>query len=434
MDNYNKKWDVVIAGAGPAGLTAAIAAKRLGAEVLLIEKNGFVGGLASSGIPLATFHDNQGNQVIKGIPEEIIDYLVKKGASLGHVSSSKAHTASMTPLLPEETKYYFHKLISDYEIDLLLECCVIGTANNDDRIIGLELYGKEGKFFVEGKIFIDCTGDGAIIHEAQASYDVGRNSDGLCQSMTLQFTLNNVNVDKASEYFTKQIYKTNRPGNNFPSIIHIMGKLKTEIKNFEFWAMSLHENELTVNATDMARYNPLLTEDITKAHYEGRKQINYIHETLKKDIKGFEKSYISASFNFMGIRESRRLNGVYSLTKNDVIEGRRFKDVIAKSGYCMDMHSPVGKGIKFTFIKDSSSYDIPYRCLIPDKINGILVAGRCISASHEALSSVRVMANCMAMGQAAGTAAYLSVKESKEPRDIDVSVLQNILEDNGVIL
>ncbi|MDD5013797.1 MAG: FAD-dependent oxidoreductase [Atribacterota bacterium] len=436
-----KEYDVIVVGAGPAGITAALSAKRQDVSVLLVEENGFLGGLAASGTPLATFHNFIGDkQIVKGVPQMIVDKLIAEGACMGHIKTAGiSHVGSVTPIIPEEAKLAFHEMLYEAGIDILLETKMFNAILSENRVTGIYVFGRSGIEQFSGKFFVDCSGDGDLIAASGAEFDVGRAHDNLCQSMTLQFILGNVDVKKGARFFDKNIWHAIRPEDKKASIIHISGDMdKGDIEGTRykgFWAMSLHPNELMVTvATDIAGKNPLSAKELTEAHLIGRRQIKRVYSILKQNVPGFENSYVSASHSVMGVRESRRLRGLYSVTREDVISGAKFNDVIGVNGYCIDMHDPEGKGISFEFSNNYITNHIPYRSLIPKKIDGLLVAGRCISASHEALAALRVMANCMSTGQAAGTAAALCVRQNILARELDIERLQSTLKEEGAIL
>ena len=186
-------------------------------------------------------------------------------------------------------------------------------------------------------------------------------------------------------------------------------------------------DEVLVNCTRVQGLDGTNVEDLTRAEEEGRRQVMMMAQFLKENIPGFEKAAISSVATQIGIRETRRIDGLYSLTADDVIEGRKFDDGIAKSGYPIDIHDPTGKGVTASWINGDGAFDIPYRCLVPKRIDNLLAAGRCISTSHEALATTRLTPSSMATGQAAGTAAALAYRSRKRPSELDVLELQQEL-------
>ncbi len=194
------------------------------------------------------------------------------------------------------------------------------------------------------------------------------------------------------------------------------------------------DDEVLVNTTRVQGLNGLDVEELTEAEDLGRKQVMMVANFMTNNLPGFEKASISNVGAQIGIRETRRIDGVYALEAEDVIRGRRFDDVIARSGYPIDIHDPSGKGVTAAWVQGDGAYDIPYRCLLPKEISNLLVGGRCISTSHEALATTRLTPSCMATGQAAGTAAGLAVKHGVTPADINIAMLQRELLLAGVVL
>lgn len=440
-------YDVLVAGGGPAGIVAAIAAAREGARVLLAEQNGFLGGLAATGLPLLSFHSLSGTQVFAGIAQEMVDRLQSMGGSLGHVrGGADAHVGTMTPIYPEVFKLLAENLVEEAGVDVLLHAKVMDACLEEAKVTGVLLAAKEGVLEVRADVTVDATGDADVLAHAGGGFAYGRDKDGRVQSMTTLFTLCDVDVDEAARHFPKEIFRARRPGESGEAIIHIAGSLgpwRQEAgdeypfpdEEHALWAMCLHPGELKLNLTDIIEGDSVSSSGYTRAEQEGRRQAWAAFKFLKKYVPGFAHCWLSSLSHTVGSRESRRIRGLYELSADDILSCRKFADVIARAAYCMDMHSPEGKGITFTFQKESGeTYDIPYRCLIPEKIDGLVVAGRCISASHEALASTRVMAICMALGEAAGRAAALAAGTGLEPRKLKAATLQEKLKESGSLL
>lgn len=194
------------------------------------------------------------------------------------------------------------------------------------------------------------------------------------------------------------------------------------------------DDEVLVNTTRVQGLDGTNVEDLTEAEELGRKQVLAVADFMRSSLPGFEKASISSVGTQIGIRETRRIDGLYALQVDDVVQGRRFDDVIARSGYPIDIHDPSGKGVTAAWVQGDGAYDIPYRCLLPKRVRNLLTGGRCISTTHEALATTRLTPSCMATGQAAGSAAGLAVKHNAAPADIDVAELQRMLEEDGALL
>ncbi|MCK4245133.1 MAG: FAD-dependent oxidoreductase, partial [Candidatus Omnitrophica bacterium] len=281
---------------------------------------------------------------------------------------------------------------------------------------------KSGRQAISGDIFIDATGDGDIFAKAGIPFEKGRLKDGLTQSMGLMFRLGNVNKKPPGKEIIDLARKAIEDGS-----------LPAYRVSFGSQGSTIRENEVSVNVTRIPGDGTNIY-DLTNAEIRGRKDVKTIVKFFRENIPGYENCYL-ISTGVIGVRETRRLVGEYIFTREDVLEGRKFKDVIARGAWGIDIHSPEGKPEDLTqWPEEGISYDIPYRCLLPKRIDNLIVAGRCISATHEAMASLRVMPTCMAMGQAAGTAAALSMKEETALSSLDVRKLQKVLREQGANL
>lgn len=433
-------YDVIVAGGGPAGLMAGIASARVGAKTLLVEREGYLGGMAATGLPLLVFHDQSGRIVINGLPQEFVSRLQAVGGSPGHVSNGvKAHIYSMTSVYPEEVKYVAMEMFLEAGGCLMLQTNIVSAIASEKKLEGLVVHNASGLQTIHAKVTIDCTGNGDVISHSGAAFAKGQVDDGKVQSMTLLFVLGGVDVVKASKYFQEKLFEVVPPGEKEKRLIHFAGTLEPWRRKtpndflFEsgdthfFRAMILKPGILLINLTDVSKLDPTSGNDITTAEVEARQQVFQLKEFLRKHVPGFQDCYLLWTPPKIGIREGRRLIGMYELQAQDVIKGKHFEDSIGLGGYCIDVHDPNGKGTFFTMLEGGGNYQIPFRCLIPKEVDGLLAAGRCISVSHKALSSVRVMGTCMVTGEAAGRAAALSVLQECEVRELKVKQLQDAL-------
>jgi hypothetical protein len=444
--NQGESYDVAVIGGGPAGMMAAIASAREGARTVLVERNGYLGGEAATGLPILVYYDQNGDQVMDGLPQEFVAKLQELGGSTGHVFGEKGHTSTMTPLYPEYVKYLAAKMFAEAGGTLFLDTDIAAVETNKKKIKSIIVHNADGLTEIPLKAAVDCTGNGDVIGQSGAAFNKGRKKDGKVQSMTLLFYLGGVDVEEAKKHFDIEWYWGVRPNETKKELIHFAGSLERWRKlaptDFPFadgdthmlWAMILRPGLLSINLTDVPDRDPTKATDVTFAEVEVRRQVIQLSESLRKYVPGFKDSYIVGTPARIGMREGRRLAGQYEIQANDVIGGKRFDDSIGRCGYCMDMHDPEGKGISFKLIKGGGYYQLPYRSLVPAELDGLLAAGRCISASHEALASVRVMGPCMVTGQAAGTAAAMAVKQGVEIRDLDVRRLQARLREGKVLL
>ncbi|MCX6375647.1 MAG: FAD-dependent oxidoreductase [Armatimonadetes bacterium] len=409
--------EVLVAGGGPGGLAAAVAAARNGADTLLVERYGFLGGMATAGLvnPYMTYWAGE-EQIIHGVHQEIIDRLTELGAY---------GKGSRTAFDPEAFKYVADRMCEDAGVRVLLHSFVTDVVVSKSEIAQVEIAGKSGKRTLDAKVVVDATGDADVAFLAGAQCEKGRSSDGLMQPMTLNFRVCNVDVDRMPPR-----------GDEFNALFERAkseGRLHCPRESVLLF-LTTRAGEIHFNQTRITQADGTSSEDLTRAEIEGRRQAWEFVEFLRRDVPGFEKAEMLVSGPQVGIRESRRVIGEYVLTEEDVLGARKFPDVIARGSYSIDIHSPTGAGTVIKRLQPGESYDIPYRCLVPLGIENLLIAGRPISATHEAHSSLRIMPICFAIGQAAGTAAALCVKKRTTPRKLDVPLLQKTLRTQGANL
>lgn len=439
--------EVVVVGGGPAGITAAIAAGRLGAQTVLIERYGFVGGMSTAAMvyPWMTFHTDSGEQVIKGIAQEIVDRLQASGGSPGHLRDTVGFVHTLTPYHPEIYQVVATDMLREAGVKLLLHSFVDEVMTRDGVIYHVVVTNKSGRTPVTGRIFVDCSGDADVAKLSGAETLQGREGDNRSQPMTMKFRMRGVDLHKVKAYMIShpEEFYSKTPIAELPDLpLTGVSGFYSQWKRAEvpinrdqvlFFAGPA-DDEVLINCTRVQGLDATSAEDLTLAEQEGRKQVLLMAEFLKRDVPGFERTSISAVAPQIGIRESRRIKGYYQLTQEDVVEGRKFSDVIARSGYPIDIHDPSGKGVTASFIAGDGAYDIPYGCLLSANVSNLLAAGRCISTSHEALATTRLTPSCMATGQAAGTAAALAAAAGVKPQALDIPQLQEQLKRDGVVL
>lgn len=444
---YQSRYDIIVAGGGTAGISAALSAARSGAKVLLIEKNAYVGGTAASGLPFVDFFTRNGKQIITGQADELMQRLYKEKAALGHIRTHGGHLNSVTMIDPEWVKIVAEEMLLEAGCDILYHSFVCGAKVEENCLKSIVVANKNGLTDFVADCFVDTTGDGDLGKFSGAEYHQGREADGLCQAMSLLFKLGDVDVEKATNLFSENPIVACPIGGDHEYNLHISGKLtkwndiilKENIfshADHNIWAGTMRENELTyVNTIRVSEKNGADVYELSEAEIEGRRQLKKIIRFLNAHVPGMEKAHITSIQNGIGVRETRRIDGEYILTGEDIIAGRKFDDCIAKNGYCIDIHDPKGQGWGVSHIQsEDHCYDIPYRCLIPKRIDNLLIAGRCISTTAEALASIRIMPSCMAMGEAAGAAAAIAAGNKLRPRDVEVSSLQKMLRDNGAFV
>jgi hypothetical protein len=443
--DFTRDTDVLVVGGGTSGVGAAVAAARAGAQILLVERYGFLGGVANVGLCLHTFHSSKGQRVVAGLPWEMIQRMKELGGSTGPVWIQNAHMQTTTPIDVEVMKYVTQEMILNSGGHILYHTSPLEVVMEGERIAGVVMLTKSGKLLVRAKVVIDCTGDGDIATWAGVPYEKGREGDKKMQRMSLVFKMGNVDLPKAFAAIGKGAAWAPLPdgGQQYPvwwsaTLEKYADAVQREglfLGTDEFWGNTVHARETNINASRLQGLDGTNAEDLTVGEVEGKRQVFKLAQVLRKYVPGFEQSHIQATAPFIGVRETRRMLGDYQLTGSDCVNGRKFEDGIAKVGYLVDIHDPTSGKTLFTPIGgDDGSYDIPYRCLLPRKVDGLLLAGRCISTTHEAMASTRTMVTGMMVGQAAGTAAAIALRGKCSVREIAPSQLRSDLRVQGVHL
>lgn len=414
-------YDIVVAGGGLTGVAAAVASRRSGVgNVLLIERYGFLGGMATAGLvnPFMTYFKSkkpytEENQLIFGIFQEILEQLDK----LGGLKNKNVFDAEIMKLV-------LNRMVQKAGVKVLLHSFVEGVNKGDDNIIkSIRVANKSGVYEIKGKIFIDCTGDADVAYMAGVPCNKGREEDGFAQPMTMCFRV--ANVDRSRMPSNDEI-------NRLYKEAVARGEIHNPRENVLFFD-TLQPDVIHFNTTRIVMKDATDAEQLTQAELEGREQCWEMFYFLKKYVPGFENSYFQVSAPQIGVRESRRIVGKYVLTEEDVLNGRKFEDSVCYCAYHIDIHNPAGTGTVIKWLAEGDYYGIPYRCLLPIKVDNLLVAGRPISSTHEAHSSFRIMPTCTALGQAAGTAAAMAIKEGIWPSQLDAQKLIMQLKADGAI-
>jgi hypothetical protein len=456
----DSKCDVIIVGGGTSGVIAAIAAARNGCSPLLVERYGFLGGAATYGSCIHGFFSCDGKKVVNGIPDELIKNLETMGGSPGHLTGGDWGPLAPPGLFYSETpydieiyKYVAQKMIVEAGGEILFHTAFAGAIMENGIIKGVKLLTKGGMIELLADVVVDATGDGDVAAAAGCPFELG-DKNGKMQNVTMLFSLGNVDFDRVFEY-SKENKRIRTWGEWYTramtacrfdekekKCISFCGKVILDEdgengKQFTCAFQGYRAGELRLNITRTIDIDGTDSFSLSKAEISEREQVFEVFRAFKKYIPGCENAYVLTTSVQVGIRESRRILGDYLITKEDVVEGHKFEDCIAKGGYTIDNHDFSGKNhdhAYHTFAKGGDSYDIPYRSLLPQKVEGLLVAARCISGSREAHASIRNMATVMAIGQAAGTAAALAVKNSMTPRKLDIQKLRACLSNDNAIV
>lgn len=414
-------YDLIVVGGGLTGVAAAVAAKREGVEkVLLIEKSGFLCGAPGTNYvnPFMPYQlkqeDGTRDWLSRGMFKEIMERLRAKNGI--------AHDF-WSPVFNEEIlKIVMDDLTDDYGVEVLFHAKLIDAQCGDGKVTSVTVAGKSGLLKLEAKYFIDATGDADLSAFAGFPYHVGR-EDGLCQPMTLCFRIGNIDQEKFDQ-------DERRRAQDLYKQYQAEGKITNPRENILIFRHAMPD-VLHFNTTRVIKHNPVDMWDLSKAEKIARKQMYEMYTFLKENIKGFEDSVLMSSAPAIGVRESRMIDGEYTLKVEDLTSFTKFEDGIAACNYDIDIHSPDGSGTSHWYFPDGTYYTIPYRCLIPKDSKNLLTAGRCISSTHEAQASFRIMPVCATIGEAAGLAIGLAVKENQNVKDVNTDVLRAKLKENG---
>lgn len=411
------KYDIIVAGGGFSGAAAAAAAASCGKDVLLIEKSSFLGGAACNCYvnPFMPYHikkDGENKHIAAGLFDEILNRLDNMGG---------LHQNKVT-FNEEILKIALDRMMQDYGVNVLFHSFVTDVKKDGTCIKSVTTAGKSGFLTFEADLFIDATGDAEIAALADCPYVLGRESDNLCQPMTLCFRISNVDVAKAFENSEKinTLYRKFRDE----------GKIKNPREDVLKFGHFSH-GVLHLNSTRIIKKSPVDVFDLSAAEIEAREQMWELYGFLKDNCEGFENCTLLSSAPEIGIRESRKIKGRYTLTADDIKNCTKFDDAVAACNYDIDIHNPDGSGTSHYYFKEGTYYTIPYRALVPENADNLLVAGRCISATHEAQASFRIMPVVCCIGQAAGTAAAVACDSGCSSADVDIKKIQAILKENG---
>jgi hypothetical protein len=457
-------FDVLIVGGGLAGVVAAVAAARNGVKTALIERGWLVGGAATAGMVsmFLSFHNMKGDKVAEGIAQEIVDRLLDKGGAIppGHLFNPFGHAYSVTPYDSCTLRITLLEMIREAGVKLLLNTTFIESVMDGDRIIGVVVHDKSGFSIVKSKVFIDASGDGDLAATSGSPYEIG-DAKGKTMPMTLMFRMSNIDETSLITYIKKNpdqfilaedpYFRKLHPEHSLIENIHSLRDIpivsgfyeliKHHQKTEQFphtrkrliIYVTPHPHVVAVNTTSILGKDGLDPEDLTNASVELHQQVARLGEFFQSFVPGFHNAWILDIAPAVGIRETRRIVGEYTIIESDVLSAACFNDTVAKGAYCIDTHYADGT-IEHSFIQDGAAFSIPYRALIPRNIANVLLAGRCISASREAFGATREQVCCMTTGQAAGIAAAMCASSGLLPQDLSISELQKKLQTQGVIV
>jgi hypothetical protein len=410
--------DLIVMGGGLTGCAAAVAAARRGLSVLLIEKSGALGGaavvnLVNPFMPNATRIDGKFTELSQGMYTEIKERLSALGAIKG-------------PTFHEEyLKIALDRFCAEAKVDVLFHSTLVSADAENGLVKRVRVAGKAGVQVYEAASFIDCTGDADLAVLCGCPYRLGRPGDGLCQPMTLCFRVVNVDIEacKKAQATISPRYQAAQKA----------GRIKNPREDVLIFP-TLVGGMLHFNSTRVVKLNPTDPFDLSRAEREAREQVLELFTFMKENIEGFENADLAFSAAEIGVRESRMIDGRHVLNAEEMKACVRFPDAVAAGNYDIDIHNPEGSGTSHFYFPEGHYYTIPYRSLVPVGVDNLLVAGRSISATHEAQASVRVMPICITMGEAAGAAAAVAKKSGVNSANVDTEKLRETLREAGAFL
>lgn len=456
-------FDVVVVGGGPAGVAAAAAAGRHGARTLLIEQQGCLGGMMTVGLvtPVGA-HVARNGERFGGILWEVLDSIADLAT---RYAGATAHKLSC----PVVAKHVLLDTVLRSNVELMLHTSLVDVFRENDRITGLVVQGKSGLVRVDGRVFIDATGDADLVARAGEAFVLGSepgvlaslaetqlnrvhgdervcedyDGTGHCQPVSIMFTMGGVKPESARPLINQRLTFADLgmtredflklPYANTPGFA-VEGEEVPLPQGRILFFNTARTGEVVVNMSRITDINGADADDLTRGEILAQQQVFALVDFLKRFVPGFEDSYLIETASTLGVRETRRLVGQYVLSGREAIECIPFDDVVAHGSYIIDIHDPLGRRKALGGPIKGNCYDIPYRSLLPCTVQNLLVSGRCISADHVAHSSTRVQGTCMLTGQAAGTAAALCCTDNCTPAQLDPHVLQTVLLKDGVVL
>ncbi|MDF1514485.1 MAG: FAD-dependent oxidoreductase [Anaerolineae bacterium] len=442
--------DVLVVGGGPSGIGAALGAARAGAATALVEHYGFLGGAATAGLvgPFMTSFNGDGTtQLIGGVFDELVRRMEDLGGAVHprYIRSGSAEAGyyvfghdHVTPFHPETLKVVADEMMVESGVTLYLHTNFVEPLMEGRWLKGAIVHNKSGLQAITAQVIVDCTGDADVAYLAGAPTLKGREQDNLTQPMTMFFRVGGVDDAVVDEYAAQHPEERGRLFHQYVVAAKERGDFPIMRDKAGIYR-TLEKGVWRVNTSRLQRLDGTSARDLVTAELAGRQQVHILMDFFHNYLPGFERAVLIDTAVQIGVRETRRIAGEVTLTADDLASGRHFDDTIALESFPVDLHPAVGDGGGTDTglaigCKTAAVYEIPYRCLIPRNVEQLLVAGRAVSGTREAIAAIRIMPPCFAMGQAAGIASAIAVRDETSVRDIDVNKLQRILEKQKAIL
>lgn len=439
--------DVIVVGAGPAGIGAAVSAARNGAKTLVFEAHGCIGGMATSGMvsPFMTSYDVSGERmIVRGVFAELVDRMVEIGGAIhpGKVRNEQPWSSffrighnNVAPFEAYAFKLVGMRMLEEAGAELLLQTRFVDVIKDGDRITGVVVCNKDGLSVIRGKQVIDCSGDADVAARSGVSYVLGNEQDGNLQPVSMFMRIGNVDQEAVNADMKAHLQEI-RPF--FGPFSWLIKEHPENWKDFPRGEICVFADVLPgqyhINCSRILNVDATKTEELTRATRIGQEQCMHIFAFLKKHAPGFANACILDTADAIGVRETRHIEGEYRLTGEDVAACRVFPDSVACMATNMDTHNKDNPGGSLFVPQNGPYFTVPYQCLVPKGVENLLVAGRAISADAIAGSAIRMMPSCMAFGEAAGVAAAMAAAGGRAAREVDPDELRRRLKEQGAFV
>lgn len=446
-----QKFDVAVIGGGPGGLSSAIAAAREGANVILVERSAALGGAAATGLGILGYLDSHGRKSLGGLAQEFIDRLEKKHGAIGHYHCP-VHN-SITPIAPDMFKIVAVEMCREAGVELLFNCELIDVKVERGRIVKAVVYGKCTFIEIEADIFVDGTGDGDMAYLAGAEYVSGQDDTGIMQPATLMFTVTGYDLNTFFDYIAKNpnecgikedyakgynldFFRSTK-GHCFIGLNNLVRKAKDAgefniPRNQFIYIKTPDDVQLAINTVRIINIDASDPFQLSRGITEGYLQIQQLLNFMHKYVPGFENCHITQIAPSLGVRETRHFIGKKRLCKEEMLDYKNTDDSIALCAYNIDIHSGTADHIDLGILE--KPFGIPYGCLVPMSVDGLVLTGRTISVDSTVFGAARVMGPIIATGEAAGIAAAICVKRNISPANVPVADIRAVLIKNGAVL
>ncbi len=444
QDRMKLHYDLVVFGAGPGGLSAAISAARLGLRVALVERSSMVAGTVNVGLCLHGFEDGHGDRVVGGISWELIQRCIDEGGSTGPVRLLQAHMYSTTPVDMAVLQKCALDMLDEAGVECWFHTLATEPVVEGSRVTAVRAWSNSGEMEFIARTFVDATGHADIAYRAGVPMRSGRVGDGAMQPMTLGISMAPVDITKMMDAIGEGYGMAVKPGMTEEDYVWFALNLtpwRDAIERIGIrlgdrgtcWGNSIYPRIVNLNAVKIIGLNGADARELSQAEVASRRIAVQFSTFMRENIPGFEQAYITRTSPYIGIRETRHIDGLYTLSDADAVEGRIPDDSIALCGYPIDIHDPVDGAARFQSI-GGGRFGISFKSLVPQKLDNLLVSGRGISASDMAFGSVRVMGACLAIGEACGYAAAMAKDSNQNVCEIDGLAVRSALETAGVML